>query len=274
MMRIFSHQTLLGVCILACSRSVDAAINASGIFEVDLMFPRNDTYAPTSLLPVVFAFQNPKLMQYITPYVSFGVMEYPEDGPYIVSRVWGYPWGNISGEDPVTVYNSLPDPFFSYKAYTDDFNIEGTWVLDWIVGRDDCTTESLSLNSSNFMRNTRSGSVVFTTKNSSQAVDLVSSNQTCSGYSGVAINITHTLQIPSSAQEHWQGAGEICGVVASSTPSANPCRVEIDAEVASSMSSSMESGACRSLTPIGIAQRLAIGGAVCLITAIAGWGAF
>ncbi|KAM0253118.1 hypothetical protein ACHAQJ_007394 [Trichoderma viride] len=32
-----------------------------GIFEVDLLFPRNETYAPNPLMPVVFALQNPTL---------------------------------------------------------------------------------------------------------------------------------------------------------------------------------------------------------------------
>lgn len=33
----------------------------SGIFEVDLLFPRNTTYAPQALMPVVWAMQNPHL---------------------------------------------------------------------------------------------------------------------------------------------------------------------------------------------------------------------
>lgn len=30
-------------------------------FEVDLLFPRNETYAPSWLMPIVFAVQNPPL---------------------------------------------------------------------------------------------------------------------------------------------------------------------------------------------------------------------
>jgi len=29
--------------------------NAAGVMEIDVIFPRNDTYAPTDNLPIVFA---------------------------------------------------------------------------------------------------------------------------------------------------------------------------------------------------------------------------
>jgi hypothetical protein len=29
---------------------------SSGVVEVDLIFPRNETYAPTAYLPIIFAF--------------------------------------------------------------------------------------------------------------------------------------------------------------------------------------------------------------------------
>lgn len=40
-----------------------AIVSASGVLEVDLVFPHNDTYAPTEWFPIVFAFQNAELAQ-------------------------------------------------------------------------------------------------------------------------------------------------------------------------------------------------------------------
>jgi len=41
------------VFIATCAKMVGAS---SGVAEVDLIFPRNETYAPTAYLPIVFAF--------------------------------------------------------------------------------------------------------------------------------------------------------------------------------------------------------------------------
>ena len=54
--------------LAACMGTI---INASDILEVDLLFPRNETYAPTNRFPVVFAFQNSKRARYLNPQISY-----------------------------------------------------------------------------------------------------------------------------------------------------------------------------------------------------------
>ncbi|KAK4155344.1 hypothetical protein C8A00DRAFT_13646 [Chaetomidium leptoderma] len=44
-----------------------AIVNAAGVLEVDLVFPRNETYAPPTYMPVIFAFRNPELARHVRP---------------------------------------------------------------------------------------------------------------------------------------------------------------------------------------------------------------
>ncbi|KAA8649670.1 uncharacterized protein ATNIH1004_002341 [Aspergillus tanneri] len=51
---------LVGVAV-----GLGAIVGASGVLEVDLVFPRNETYAPTDYFPVVFALQNAERARYL-----------------------------------------------------------------------------------------------------------------------------------------------------------------------------------------------------------------
>ncbi|KAJ5320674.1 hypothetical protein N7508_000957 [Penicillium antarcticum] len=57
-------------------------INASKILEVDLVFPRNETYTPTEWFPVVFAFQNFESARYLNAEITY--------------NLWGLNGGNNS----------------------------------------------------------------------------------------------------------------------------------------------------------------------------------
>ena len=44
---------------------------AAGVVEIDVVFPRNNqTYAPTSHFPIVFAVQNPDLARHLDPFIN------------------------------------------------------------------------------------------------------------------------------------------------------------------------------------------------------------
>ncbi|KAJ5219643.1 hypothetical protein N7468_008847 [Penicillium chermesinum] len=62
-------------------------INASNILEVDLIFPRNETYAPAELFPIIFAIQNPERARYLTPELTYvhGFESDPETA-YMISN--------------------------------------------------------------------------------------------------------------------------------------------------------------------------------------------
>lgn len=213
-----------------------AASNATGIVEVDLVFPRNETYAPMPLLPVVFAFQNSELASLLNPKISFVIWDRNNMSDSVVSTIYDMRWANYSSSDP----------YFEYRAFT-KFNTEGVWMLTWDVGLDSCTEDSFSTFGDNRLAaNYTSGFVIFTTKGTAQEVDLVSATSNCSGDAGATINITSTLDVP--ARVDWDG-GETCAVVASSTPAPDPCQAKIDSAAASSISSSMTSQVCRGTAP-------------------------
>lgn len=239
-----------------------AASNSSAIVEVDLTFPRNETYAPSPLLPVVFAFQNAKLASSLNARILFDIWDYNNRSESSVSATYSLRWANFSSSDP----------YFEYRGFSYKFNTEGIWMLTWRLGWDSCTEESLDLvGNHRLVANYSGDTIIFTTKKSSQEVDLVavSNNQTCSESAGVTVNITNTLKVP--AWVDWDG-GETCAVVASSTSTPDPCRVKIDAVAASSISSSITSRACLATDPPvacpaddeNAAQRVAVVSVACL----------
>ena len=47
-----------------------------GNAKVDVIFPRNDTFAPTPLMPIVFAVQNPAVAQQLNLRLNYRVIPY------------------------------------------------------------------------------------------------------------------------------------------------------------------------------------------------------
>ncbi|KAH0426128.1 hypothetical protein CcaCcLH18_10538 [Colletotrichum camelliae] len=251
--------------ILACIGVVAVAgSDASGIVEVDLVFPRNDTYAPAPIFPIIFAFQKPSIALFLNP--------------IILVTVWDR--GNMTNSVLTTSYDlkganlSSSDPYLAHRGLT-RFNKEGTWMLTWTVNWDSCTRDALESpsNSRPIVSNTTDNSVTFTTRGSSQEVDLVSStnNKDCGANQGLNFNVTDTLKVPSRVD--WSG-GETCAVVALSAPKPDPCRVKIDSAAASSIFAAATAQICEGISPSiscpsedgdeNAGQRLVVGGIVCL----------
>ncbi|RYP18678.1 hypothetical protein DL765_003813 [Monosporascus sp. GIB2] len=252
--------------LVACMGPI---IDAAGVLEVDLVFPRNDTYAPTPDMPVVFAFQNAELARFLNPYISYKIRN----------------WDDSSWNDSVSFHHDLSwtnwsshDPYFVYH-YFDEFNTEGRWWLTWTVSWQSCDEGWLSdpfvqSNHRRMISNSSSWSNLFTTENSGQEVDLVAAttNKPCPEELGVAINVTDkTMEVPYWVD--WSG-GETCAVVAppTLTPTPDPCRVKIDSAVVASISASVLATQCKSLYPPAncpaeddksAAQRLVVGGVAC-----------
>ncbi|KAK4232901.1 hypothetical protein C8A03DRAFT_39442 [Achaetomium macrosporum] len=165
-------------------------------------------------LPVVFAFQNPDLARLFNPSISYAIRN----------------WGDVGRNDGVRLSHHLPstnwsshDPYFGYQ-YWDNFATEGRWWLTWSVAWQSCDEDSFYANlNEGLISNSSTWSVMFTTSESGEQVDLVtatSNNQTCPEEPGVAINVTNsTREVP--AHVEWFG-GDTCAVAASSIPNAHP----------------------------------------------------
>ncbi|KJK66071.1 hypothetical protein P875_00021847 [Aspergillus parasiticus SU-1] len=67
----------LGWLLLALSLSLACswASITPGVAEVDLIFPRNESFPPSSLTPIIFAIQNPSLLSSVYPRIRYYIEE-------------------------------------------------------------------------------------------------------------------------------------------------------------------------------------------------------
>ncbi|KAI4685537.1 uncharacterized protein J4E84_006265 [Alternaria hordeiaustralica] len=275
-MRLLTWVTWLSISLLG---AVDAAASdTSGVVEVDLVFPRNDTYAPAPYVPIVFAVQNPELASSLSLRLGFEVWNMTNGskvdegsfGDYYESSSLN--WTNTSSSDPELVY----------RHYT-EFNTEGKWSLVWNLIWSNCTYDPLREIYYQKGQSQTSG-ITFTTKKTAQGIDLVDAtkNQSCSENQGIAFNVVDTTKVTGGSY----GVGEQCAVLDNSTVTPTPCRVNIDSTAASSITAALTASLCsdeyrmwveagRAQEPEiscpadeSAAQQLLVGGITCLIAAI------
>ncbi|KAK7959196.1 uncharacterized protein PG986_004050 [Apiospora aurea] len=186
-MHTFSQAAaLLATCAVG---GVHAASPTSGILEVDLAFPRNQTYAPTARLPFVFAYQNPELATALNARISFTVWNWANMDNTTAGAIFDLGQANLSSRDPFLQYNYFPG-----------FEAEGQFLLTWTVGWDNCTEDSLGLTyrSNRISHRSKTQSINFTISNSAPVIDLVAAtdNKDCPQKLGVTIDVTDTLELP------------------------------------------------------------------------------
>lgn len=234
---------LLAAFVGGATRAV--ASPASGVTELDLAFPRNQTYAPAPRLPVVFAYQNPELATALNTHVSFTIWNWDNMSNTVVTSSFDAGQANLSSGDPYLQY-----------AYFEGFNTEGHWFLKWTVSWSSCTEASLDSVSAKdrIAHNSTTWAVHFTTKDSAPEMDLTAAtdHKDCPEELGLAFDVTDTLKVP--AQVDWSGS-DSCAVVAAVMPTPSPCQVTIDSAAASSMAASMTASVCRSknaFPPVGV----------------------
>lgn len=253
-------------------------INASDVLEVDLVFPRNETYAPTENFPVIFAFQNPELARYLNPEVTYTI------------------WDLDNTNNSLTTYHDLrwtnwteQNPFYAYY-YLNILNKEGRWRVRWTLTWQSCDEKAFEKDTlrAKMISNSSTWSTWFTLENSAPKVDIIAAtaNKTCPEEYGMTINVTDkTMQVPRWVT--WSGGAHTnntCAVVDSSTrtPTPDPCRVNIDKTILASMEASLHSRLCNGLNPPSdcedekknAAQQLAVAGISCLLASFGALGFF
>lgn len=112
-----------------------ATANA-GIFEVDLLFPRNETYAPQALMPIVFALQNSTLAGPLAAFITWELWEGNNrtSSGSITDGGLGLNLGKLSSSHPrfITRFPStLPYP-------------DGSWTLARDLQVHNCTVPEFS----------------------------------------------------------------------------------------------------------------------------------
>ncbi|KAK4122165.1 hypothetical protein N657DRAFT_646842 [Parathielavia appendiculata] len=276
-----SAQALLSLATsLAC---FGAVVDAGGVLEVDLVFPRNETYAPGADMPVVFAFQNgdAEFVRYLEPAIDYFVWNL-SDGNTVNSSFGEHRWAktNWSNHKPGEPY-FLHDFHGLFKP-----GMEGRWRLSWqvswaICGEEEDDPEPV------WRSNSYIQSVEYTINSKDgRAWDLVAATAddiTCTTAFGVTINATDVVR---EVPKRKTVDGGTCAVVYHSSPTPNPCQIEVSSAAAASISASWTASLCSPWgkltmpqdTPAncpsenGDVQRLAIAGVASLAVALGAIG--
>ncbi|EFW98406.1 hypothetical protein CMQ_4258 [Grosmannia clavigera kw1407] len=201
--------------------------------EIDLVFPRNATYAPTDMLPIVIAVQDPTLAAVLQPYFDIEVWYYrtnrqPASGPLIT-----FPTVNSSQSEPLFLY--------SYVANL----TAGSYKIDLGVTIGNCS-DNASVSTPTTYNDTGFG-LVFTIADGGQAVDLVSASASdvCANASDWSLtwNVTAT---PKATTGVLTGGISTCAVLSEEKPwpVANPCGATVDKAAAASILATLESWTC------------------------------
>ena len=114
---------------LAASTTANTPNSNTGVAEVDLVFPQNDTFQPMEILPIVFAIQNNPLIQQLSPTLHYRVIPYHQP-----------PNATFQPLDYLDIYN-LPGngTQYLYTGIANLANTDGTWRLDWAMGWYGCS---------------------------------------------------------------------------------------------------------------------------------------
>ena len=141
------HVLLIAQAALSAAQAKVPAVSYPFTIEIDLLFPRNETYTTTGSIPVLFAIQNTIPAWAIgfdlswnmsSPSNNIGAL----DGPVGSAHVsWAPPptgGGAVPPSDPFFVVNSTKPAQGSFlKDVT-----PGTWTLGWSFGSPEALPES------------------------------------------------------------------------------------------------------------------------------------
>ena len=248
-MRLFSWPAWALVAPLASlvvAADVTTASPGAGVVEVDVIFPRNQTYAPTNdTVPVVFAIQNPALASYVNVEIGFYIVHESDvdkwPPPSLVAWDHWLKWATISPDEPYYFSNFFSQTY-EIKAASGRFRL--VWDVYWY----NCSFFDAD---GSLWNDTRAAEryVDFAIQSGGRPMDLVAataSGEPCGPEFGVAINVTsQTVAVPAARQASWGGNGT-CHVLAEDgpTPTADPCRVQVSSAVVASMSASREAEMC------------------------------
>lgn len=219
------------------SAAAEATPPTSGTLEIDFLFPRNETYAPHALMPLVIALQKPSLALGVAS-IGWGIARGGNStDPYFLYASGGV-WepGNTLFEPNLTY---AVEPYFSYRAIDTLAYPEGLWTLYWTIYINNCSTPDHAVQ--------KSGSVTFTTSKNGKAPDLEAATApgACRNVPGYAFDISSVHQ--NTTVHEYENK---CGVLGPYKESdANPCGASINATAASSISAAMTYTACELFLP-------------------------
>ncbi|KAK3347847.1 hypothetical protein B0H65DRAFT_507845 [Neurospora tetraspora] len=206
--------------------------------EVDLIFPRNDTYAPSTLFPIVFAFQNAALASSLAP--SFDLVLWDSTFNHTRDPTLNLKWTNFTTE-PTFVYTYVS------RLNTTADGAPTSYSLVWAFGAGNCSHGGPQFLGGGF----RDNSVTFTIQNGAQKPDLVTATANsalCTNASHFAFNLTGTLDV-NPAQYDGRNTCAVLSDVQPLVPG-DPCAVHVDSATANSISAALTATACAAISPM------------------------
>ncbi|CBF89339.1 hypothetical protein AN0510.2 [Aspergillus nidulans FGSC A4] len=237
---------LLG--LLACWATAE-----SNKTEINLIFPREGTFAPMHSMPVVFAIQNPSVAKELHATIQYGVR--PKGGGSN-ETVWSY-------SDELANVPANATTYFSSTSLGNMLNTTGSWEFfwnlywlncsqsndpayydskyPWVLGADGLNQDAVldGFHLSSYLVTAKY--LFFDTKEGGTAVNLttLTSDNQCSEASGFVVPaLVNTLDIPRDFPDH-NSLPSTCAQLANSTSTsatkASPCRVSISPEAEASI---------------------------------------
>jgi hypothetical protein len=228
----FLTTSALWLCVLA-----NLAAAQSGIFEVDLVFPRNGTWSPSSITPIVFAVQQPQLGALVqSGMIQWTLRQYGNSSDAAGT------YGQINFKP-----NSPSSNSYLATGYTNfTSGIEDDWVFRWQFSTRNCSLITPDNALTSFTSSSQGRSVAFRTSKSAPALnmDMALSLESCGDSRNIAYNVT-AIQTPPATDINSPipSACAVLGVPALVT--GTPCAVTIDAAASSSASAAISYSACQ-----------------------------
>lgn len=209
--------------------------------EVDIVFPRNDTYAPVDVFPLVIAIQNSFLSQFL----EFDML-----------LLWAIFHADNQSISVDSGYFETNPPTYDDQRYlvssTTKLNsTEGRFALYWKLGVNNCSVANVNANGTSTIDNlytSYTNETYFTLQNAAQPPDLVAatSPDTCASMAAIVLNVTGYTPVPGvmpnpnlSPEEQSQ-----CPMIRNTTAPPTPCSVRLNQTQAASISASATRLAC------------------------------
>ncbi|GKZ29773.1 hypothetical protein AbraIFM66950_006403 [Aspergillus brasiliensis] len=214
-----------------------------GVTEVDLIFPRNESFSPSPLTPIVFAIQNPSLLSSLNPTISYNIerVYVDVDESYITAGVIHLSRLNYTTSDPYFLYWSVST-----------LDIEGTFRFAWEILMNNCSLSQQSDALTFAYLNTIRHQFYFSTKNGTSSPDISAATEggTCEKSVAQAVQVPELWEVPTSQTSSW-GAPS-CAPTVGPSPTPSPCQVKIDSTAAASISAALTATACRNPLRTGL----------------------
>jgi hypothetical protein len=230
-MAIVSYVLLWLACVAA-----NVTATRSGTLELDLMFPRNGTWKPTNLMPIIFAVQQLQLGDLVQRQLIRWRLAQRDNTTLDSIR---------TGAATIELNSTTPGLYLA-TGFSDALaGIEGEWIFQWQVSLRNCS----ELNDRNtllqFSVSSETRWAYFRTNESAPTLNFETaiSPDSCRDVENIAFNVTAIQSIPRGIDPEASPSCAALGAPPKVTGS--PCAVTINAAASMSASAAVSYSACQ-----------------------------